>query len=288
MAITISSNAASLRTAQSLSVASNSLKGSFERLSSGLRIRWAKDDVAGFSISTRMETRIRDQNQALQNVGDAIAMTQIADAGLKEGAQVMQRMWELAVQAANGTYGATDRQSLDDEFSQLKTQLEQLASHTEYNGQKLLDGSMSGKKIQIGGTDAATSTLEWLSVDARAAQLTQPEAVYSAWWNTTGGTSPSILTQEQAEQAIGDLSTAINSIATQRTRIGSFETRLQSIQSNLQQASVETSTALSKIRDADMAHETASLASNTIIQNATTAILAQANQQPALAMKLFS
>ncbi|MBF0161687.1 MAG: flagellin FliC [Magnetococcales bacterium] len=286
MSIIISSNASSLRTANTLSTATRAVNTSYERLASGLRINQAKDDVAGFSISTRMEVKLREQNQVLQNVGDAISMTQIADSGLREGSQIMQRMQELAVQAANDTYPEADRQSMEDEFQTLNRQLEHLATYTEFNGQKLLDGSMSGKKIQVGG---ANHTLEWLSMDGNTARLTSSEAVYSAWWSSLSeGDAPSILSQSQAEKTLGDIGTAITNLATQRTRIGAFENRLRSIQDNLLQAHTETSSARSKIRDADVAQETALLTSHSIIQNATTAILAQANQQPTLAMKLFS
>ncbi|MEO5364162.1 MAG: flagellin FliC [Magnetococcus sp. DMHC-8] len=289
MAITITSNASALRSAHTLTRTTGALNHAFDRLASGLRINQAKDDVAGFAIATRMETRIREQNKAIQNVGDAISMTQIADGGLQGGAQIMQRMQELAIQSANDTYGATDRQSMEDEFNQLKTQLQHLADHVQFNGQKLLDGSMNGRKIQIGGAEDATGMLEWLSVDGNQAQLTQREAVYSAWWATQGGTvpTPSILTQEQAEQAIGAINDAITNVATQRTRLGAFESRLHSIQDNLMQATTEVTAARSKIRDVDLALESANLASRSIIQNATTAVLAQANQQPVLAMKLL-
>ncbi|MBF0585272.1 MAG: flagellin FliC [Magnetococcales bacterium] len=286
MALTINSNASALGTAYRLDRATFALKTSFDRLASGLRINQAKDDVAGFSISTRMESKIREHNKAIQNVGDAISMTQIADSGLQEGAQAMQRMWELAVQASNDTYNETDRQSLNDEFSQLKKQLEFLAMHTEYNGIKVLDAEMIGKKIQVGDEINIGGTLEWLSVDNTEAKLPPNEAVYSTWWSEAGD-EPQLLTQEQAEAALGAISGAINTIASQRTRIGAFESRLHAIQDNLLHASVEVSSARSKIRDADMAQESAAMVRNTITQNASVAVLAQANQQPKMAMQLF-
>ncbi|MEO5355236.1 MAG: flagellin FliC [Magnetococcus sp. XQGC-1] len=289
MALTINSNAASLRTTYALDRASDALKTSYERLSSGMRINRAKDDIAGFSISTRMEVKVREQNKAIQNLGDAVAMTQIADVGLREGTQVLQRMLELAVQSANDTYGATDRQSLEDELTQLKQQLEHLGNSTEYNGQKLLDGSMSGRKIEIGGPGSSGGTLEWLSVDSNTAQLSAQEGVFSAWWSVAGGEPqlPSILTQSQAEEAVATISNAMQTVATQRTRIGAFENRLQSIQNNLMHSVTDVSAARSKIQEADFAQESANLTSRSIIQNATAAVLVQANQQPGLVKQLL-
>ncbi|MBF0184124.1 MAG: hypothetical protein HQM06_07030 [Magnetococcales bacterium] len=291
MAITITSNSAASTTAYHLYRANDSLKSSYDRLTSGLRLNRAKDDVAGFAISTRMETAIRERNTTIKNVNDAIAMTQVADNGLQEGAFLLQRMTELAVQAANGTASSSDRQSLDDEFSQLKAQLDHLANHVTFNNQKLLDSSMSGKKIEIGGATGSAGTLEWLSTNSSSAQLSSSEGVFSSWWSAADGSAlsqPSILTQSDAETAIATLSSAIGNIATQRTRIGAFENRLQAIASVLSQSSIELSSARSKIRDADMADEMSKMTSHSIVQNASAALLAQANQQPTLAMKLFS
>ncbi|MBF0095769.1 MAG: hypothetical protein HQM04_01710 [Magnetococcales bacterium] len=291
MAITITSNSAASTTAYHLYRATDSLKSSYERMASGLRLNRAKDDVAGFSITTRMETAIRERTTAIKNVNDAISMTQVADNSLQEGASLLQRMWELAVQSANGTANTQDRQSLEDEFNHLKTQLDHLADNTTFNNQKLLDGSMSGKKIEIGGASGMSGTLEWLSTNESSAQLSSREGVYSAWWSSADGsalTAPSILTQSDAEEAIGTLSSAVTNIATQRTRIGAFENRLQAIADTLTQSSIELSSARSKIRDADMADELSKMTSRSIIQNASTALLAQANQQPALAKQLFA
>ena len=291
MSIIINSNMYALNTAKELSSATRVLNNSFERLASGLRINQAKDDVAGFSISTRMEVAIREQNQGIQNVADAISMTQIADSGLQESANILHRMRELAIQSSNDTYEETDRQSMEDEFLQLNTQLDHLTTYTEYNGQNLLDGSMVGKKIEVGGTNGSSRTLEWLSVEGTETEtaITFDDEVSGIWWvNVEEEELPSLLSQGEAEQALGHISTALTNLAAQRTRIGAFESRLHSIQDNLSRSSLEVSAARSKIRDVDMAQETATLTHSAIIQNATVAILAQANQQPALAMQLFS
>lgn len=285
MSLTIISNAEALRTINTLSRTSNALNHSFGRLASGLRINMAKDDVAGFSISTRMESKIREQNKGIQNVGDAISMTQIADSGLKEGAHIVQRMWELAVQSANDTYNESDRQSLNDEFNQLNTELGRLTMHTTFNGQKLLDEGMIGKKIQVGNEIDPGGTLEWLSVNDAEANLSLRETGYGNWWSDNE--PPGLLTQEQAEETLGILGQVIDNIGAQRTRIGAFEARLLAIQDNLSQAVIEHSSARSKIRDADIAQEAVSLTAHTITQNASAAILVQANQQPRLAMQLF-
>ncbi|MBF0461574.1 MAG: flagellin [Magnetococcales bacterium] len=291
MAIFISSNTYAQSAAYALSTNSGSLNSAFERLSSGLRINRAKDDVAGLAISTHMDTAIRSQNQSIQDLGDAISMTQIADGGLQDGAQIMQRMRQLAVQSANDANGPSDRQSLQDEFAQLKTQLDQLTANTEFNGQNLLDGSMDGKKIQVGGAGNATDTLTWLSTDNSRVAAAQQGAVLSDWWSAAttaaGGSPPSLLTQDQSEAAIGTLSDAIDAVASQRAQVGAFENRLTSLQNSLSSSVVNISAARSRIQDADIAQETAKMTSRSIIQSATAAVLAQANQQPELAMKLL-
>ena len=150
MSLSINSNSMSLNAQRNLERSNKTLATVFKRLSSGMRINQAKDDAAGLSVSTRMEAQIREHNQAIRNVNDGISMAQVAEGGMQESMNVLQRMRELAVQAANDTYTSGDRADMELEIDQLKLQLDSIASDTEFNGQKLLDGSFTGKKFALG------------------------------------------------------------------------------------------------------------------------------------------
>jgi len=457
----------------------------FERLSSGLRINSAKDDAAGLSVSTRMEAQIREHNQAIRNVNDGISMAQVAEGGMQEAMNTLQRMRELAVQSANGTYSSTDRANLETELTQLNSQLNSIASDTEFNGQKLLDGSFTGKKIQIGENESvsldisqsvaitsssgfvptngliasysfdgnandgsgnglngtvngatltedrfgnansaylfdgindyikvthdnnlnfsddftvstwvkrggATGNSQWVIVKGR--DMTNGYGLgsegrtyrigYGGWgdsdsvfsdfseneWHMVTGvtdqqlneirlyvdgelkgqtpinpltinnshplvigrhfTTPtsdagdpwpypfkgeiddislhnkalsegdikdmyngsngvSVLTQSLSEDSIGIIDSSIDKVSDQQAEIGALQSRFESIQNNLMTAMENTSQARSRIMDADIAQETANLTTASILQQAGIAILAQANQQPQIALQLL-
>ena len=156
MGFSINTNLAALNTQRNLLHSTSVLGTTFKRMSSGLRINQAKDDTAGLSISTRMTAQIREHNQAIRNVNDGISLAQVAEGGMQSAIDVMQRMRELAVQAANDTYNSADRADMELELDQLKAELNRMASDTEFNGMKLLDGSLTGKKIEIGKDDAVS------------------------------------------------------------------------------------------------------------------------------------
>ena len=476
MSLTINSNSMALNAQRNLVRSNNALATVFKRLSSGMRVNSAKDDAAGLSVSTRMEAQIREHNQAIRNVNDGISMAQVAEGGMQEAMNTLQRMRELAVQASNDTYSSSDRANLETELDQLKAQLNSIASDTEFNGQKLLDGSLTGKKIQIGesesisldisqsvastykitvgeadtmvelsfednanddsgkdyhgtevgslgyssgavgnavdfsggyitvddnddisfGTGVNYSVSSWINLSAQVPNGSSITAFFkgisgsgadygielfnsgneyiymnsdsriiqnhpsNSWMHIVGqrsndglemyidgelvsfdssgeakrfdGTDPliigahdpslparnftgsidelyifdrslsqneitalsvgslnraSIATRTEAERTISAVDAFINNVADVRSEIGAFQNRLESIQNNLMNAMENTSQARSRIMDADIAQETANLTTASIIQQAGVAILAQANQQPQIALHLL-
>ena len=154
MTISINTNISSLSSQRNLLQSNKSLGTVFKRLSTGLRINSAKDDSAGFSVATRMEAQIREHNQAIRNVNDSISLAQVAEGGMQSSMNILQRMRELAVQSANDTYSSSNRQAMELEIDQLKAQLNSISSDTEFNGQKLLDGSFTDKSFQISDNES--------------------------------------------------------------------------------------------------------------------------------------
>jgi flagellin len=392
----INSNVASLNAQRNLSASGSQLASSLQRLSSGLRINSAKDDAAGLAISERFSTQIRGLNVAARNANDGISLAQTAEGGLAEIGNNLQRIRELAVQAVNATNSASDRVALDSEAQQLKAEIERVATQTEFNGKKLLDGSFIGQAFQIGsnagqllnvssigsarlsglgstlsvpdafrvvappGTTVGTSLplsidVSNLSFDqqaptARAAQDSflqavatafDNAAVSSATYNATtgelrvrndtwaslivgldniGGTTANLsvgqtlsmnvsslslsvineadsaqlglqgtnlLSASEASAAILELDTALQAVNSQRAELGALQNRFASVIQNLQTSSENLTASRSRIRDADYAKETAELTRTQILQQAGTAMLAQANQLPQNVLSLL-
>jgi flagellin len=171
MALTINTNVASLNAQRNLGKSQGALNNSMQRLSSGLRINGAKDDAAGLAISDRMTAQIRGLNQAARNANDGISLAQTAEGALQESTNLLQRMRELAVQSANDTNSETDRTSLNEEVQQLKSELDRIAKTTEFNGKKLIDGTMSNATFQVGANEGTNETISFSIADARAAAL---------------------------------------------------------------------------------------------------------------------
>jgi flagellin len=171
MALTINTNVASLNAQRNLGKSQGALNNSMQRLSSGLRINGAKDDAAGLAISDRMTAQIRGLNQAARNANDGISLAQTAEGALQESTNILQRMRELAVQSANDTNSETDRTSLNEEVQQLKSELDRIAKTTEFNGKKLIDGTMSNATFQVGANEGTNETISFSIADARAAAL---------------------------------------------------------------------------------------------------------------------
>lgn len=275
MALAINTNIASLNAQRHLLGATASIGKTFERLSSGLRINRAADDAAGLSIATRMTAQVRGLNQAVRNANDAISLVQVAEGALGETTNALQRIRELAVQAANDTMTASDRLDLQDEVTQMLAEIDRIAVDTEFNNQKLLSGGFKTAKTFHVGADAGQN----IAVSIRPATTKSLLSV--------GTKTVNISTQRSANLTISRIDSALDSVSDIRARLGAFQNRFDSVIANLSNVMENTSAARSRILDADIAAETANLTKNAILQQAGTAILAQANQQPQIALQLL-
>ncbi|MBF0435583.1 MAG: flagellin FliC [Magnetococcales bacterium] len=283
MALSINTNMSSLNAQRRLTFSTNTLGKTFERLSSGLRINRAGDDAAGLSISTRMTAQIRGENQAIRNTNDAISVTQVAEGALNETTSALQRIRELAVQAANDTNNSSDRNNLQQEINQLVYEVQRISSQTKFNKLSVLNGSFATKKFQVGENGGQTITMSIKAASVRALGVNSLNAkIYSA----TGTTAAKM--QSMANSLIAVVDRALDSVSDIRAMLGAYQNRFEAVIANLSNMVENTSAARSRILDADIAAETASLTRNAILQQAGTAILAQANQQPQIALKLLS
>lgn len=255
MASVINTNVASLNTQRALSSSQGSLNTALARLSSGLRVNSAKDDAAGLAIATTMDSNNRGNQVAIRNSNDAISRAQTAEGALQKQTDALQRMRELAVQAANGTNSSTDRTNLDTEFSQLKAELTRLKDNTDFNG----SDAFTSATYQIGAGTADT-----LTTASVAAQTV----------------SGSVSTAADATAAIAAIDTALSSVNTARATLGAIQNRFESVIGSLEVNVENGLAAKSRIMDADFAQETANLTRAQILQQAGTAMLAQANQIP--------
>ncbi|MBF0459753.1 MAG: flagellin FliC [Magnetococcales bacterium] len=282
MALVINSNIASLNAQRNLASSTRALSKSYQRLSSGLRINTASDDAAGLAISQRMTAQINGLNQAVSNANDAISVIQIGDGALSQTTDNLQRMRELAVQAANDTNVTSDRTDLQKEINQLALEISRIANTSQFNNQNLLSGGVAGGiTFQVGANQNQTITV---SIGAMGASALGVDTMNMA--SFTMGTTQSA-NQAAAESAISKIDHAIDSVTSMRATLGAMQNRFEAVVSNLSNISLNTSTARSRIMDADIAAETANMTQNNIMQQAGTAVLAQANQQPALILKLL-
>jgi len=281
MAITLLANVTSMTAQRGLRTSQGQLEQSLERLSSGLRINRAADDAAGLGISENLKADIRSLAQAQRNANDGISMTQVAEGAMNEQQGIVGRMRELAVQASNGTLGDTERGYIQTEFSQLVSEMDRLANVTEFNGTKLLDGSASaGLTMQIGIHDTTDDRLS-LSI----ARLTA-----STLGDTSGGlfiASASLSSASGAQAALAVFDSAIQALSNARAKVGAVQSRMSVAVTNLSSAQENLSAANSRIRDVDVASETANMTRYQILTQAGIAVLGQANQLPALALSLL-
>lgn len=281
MSIIMNTNVASLTAQRNLSNSTSALSTTFKRLSSGQRINSAADDAAGLSISDRMTSQIRGLNQAVRNANDTISLIQIAEGALNETTSALQRMRELAVQAANDTNVASDRVDLQKEVNQLISEIDRISVTTAFNNQLLLQGSFEeGKKFHIGALENQTITVSITNMGAEALGV-------DAGNMEKFSTGDNAADQVNAEAAITKIDLAINSVTAQRATLGAMQNRFEAVVANLTNISLNTSAARARVLDADIASETAKLTQNAIMQQAGTAILAQANQQPAIVLQLL-
>ena len=277
----INTNTAATITSNALAINSRSMSESMERLSTGQRINSASDDAAGLAISSKMTSQIRGLDQAVRNGNDAIAMIQTADGAAIEVSDMLQRMRELSVQAATGTNTTADVTSLNSEFTALRDQIEFIAENTEWNGTAILDGSVGSTvsatnvvSFQIGANNAQTIAIDFGDFNLAAGATAAAAGVSQG----ALGADLSALAVNTAA-AITTLDTAIAGVNSQRSSYGSMVNRLEYAVDNLANVSQNAAASRSQILDADYATESTELARTQIIQQAGTAMLAQANQQ---------
>ena len=268
MALSVNTNVMSLAAQRNLSRNTNGLQTSIERLSSGLRVNSAKDDAAGLAIATRIDAQVRGLNVAVRNAGDAISLSQTAEGGLAEITNMLQRMRELAVQSANATNSASDRANLDAEYQQLNTEITRQVGATTFNGVAIIGGGAGAQVFQVGAN--ATDVITVTTADMAAA--------------AAGG---DITSAANATTALGTVDTAMDLVTTNRALYGATQNRFQSVINNLTVASENQAAARGRIMDADFAMETANLTRLQILQQAGTAMVAQANQIPQSVLSLL-
>ena len=280
MPATINTNLNSLSAQRNSSVSQSSLATSMQRLSSGLRVNSAKDDAAGLAISERMNAQAKGMNVAIRNANDGISMAQTAEGALSKTGDILQRMRELAVQAANGTNNGADKDSLNKEFEELGKEITRTIASTSFNDKKILAGDSGDITFQVGANteadvDTVTVTFSDMSGDASLTAV------------TTGSTNKIDSSVTDVGAVIDALDGAIDKVNSERAVLGATQSRFDAVISNLQGASENQSAARSRIVDADFAAETANLSRAQVLQQAGNAMIAQANQLPQQVLSLL-
>jgi flagellin len=264
----VSTNSAALRAQNGSRMANAGLQTAMERLSTGRRINSAKDDAAGLAIASTMTASIRGMNQAVRNANDGISWAQTAEGALNEVTNMLQRIRELAVQSASGTYSDTDRTNLNEEVTELKSQITNILATTEFNGTRVFNSSASGTtytaqggslSVQVGSNNGDSITLDFTSLSDLAS-----------------GTA--VDTSANANTALDNVDTMLDDVNTTRASLGAGQSRLASVVNNLTNNVNNLSDARSRIEDTDFSQETTNLAKSQILSQAATAMLAQANQ----------
>ena len=304
MASTINTNVTSLIAQRNLSNSQNSLATTMARLSSGLRVNSAKDDAAGLAIAERMSSQVRGMNVAVRNANDGISMAQTAEGALGKSSDILQRMRELAVQAANASNSDTDKESLDNEFDQLSKEVQRVFSSTTYNSRTILAEDAGDQVFQVGANTTADNQITITTVDmSGASEITDVtgKAAVAAGNGLDGvaGTADdtaavaavprSVITGDAEDilAVIDKIDAAINFVSSERSVLGAAQSRFENAISYLQISSENQSASRSRIMDADYAQETAALSRAQILSQAGSAMLAQANQQPQSVLALL-
>ena len=255
-------NLSAMNTNRQMGVVSSSLQKSTEKLSSGYKINRAGDDAAGLSISEKMRSQIRGLNKASSNAQDGISLIQVAEGALNETHSILQRMNELATQAANDTNTSVDRTAIKNEMDQLTSEINRIQSTTQFNTMNLLDGSFSSKNLQVGALSGQTIKISVTKMSA----------------SNIGVSGLSVSSNVKAGEAMSKIQLAIQSVSSQRSKLGAIQNRLEHTINNLNTTSENTSAAESRIRDTDMASEMVEYSKNNILQQVGQSMLAQANQ----------
>ena len=272
MGLRINQNVAAMNSYRNLSVTDGQMSKSLEKLSSGFRINRAADDAAGLAISEKLRGQVNGLNKASENAQNGISLIQTAEGALNETHSILQRVRELAVQAANDTNGADERGAIQKEVNELAKELTRISDTTEFNGQKLLDASFTEKKLQIGANEGQqlTVTINGMSAEALGVGTGTGEDVVGI----------DLSTSELATAAITTVNDAIKTVSEERATLGAQQNRLEHTVNNLSVAAENLAASESRIRDTDMAKEMMNFTRSQILSQAGTAMLAQANQAP--------
>ena len=256
-------NLSAMNTNRQLGIVTDSMSKSTEKLSSGYKINRAADDAAGLSISEKMRSQIRGLDKAANNAQDGISLIQVAEGALGETHSILQRMNELATQAANDTNTSTDREAIGKEMDQLTSEINRIQSTTQFNSMNLLDGSFKGMNLQVGSLSGQNIIISIGQMNATC----------------LGVNSVKVSSFSVAGKAMSAIQVAITKVSTQRSALGAIQNRLEHTINNLNTTSENTSSAESRIRDTDMASEMVEYSKTNILQQAGQSMLAQANQQ---------
>lgn len=255
-------NLTAMNTSRQLGITTTGLQKSTEKLSSGYKINRAADDAAGLSISEKMRNQIRGLNKAASNTQDGISLVQTAEGALNEVHSMLQRVSELAVQASSDVNGTADRIAIKDEIDELKDEIDRVATTTQFNKMNILDGSFTGKSIQVGANSGQNITIDIEDMKA----------------DSLGFADTDVSDYTKANTVLGQAQAAIEELSSRRSKLGATQNRLEHTYDNLNNISENTQSAESRIRDTDMAAEMVSFSKNNILQQAGQSMLAQANQ----------
>ncbi len=272
MALTVNTNVPSLSAQRHLATSSSSLGRSFERLSSGLRINSASDDAAGLAIADKLRFDVRVASQAIRNANDGISAISVGEKALGKVGDIVARLAELAEQSSSGLVSNSQRSALQQEFTALVSEIDRISNTTTFNGVSLLSSGTT-VNLQVGLDGTTNSRISFSTVDGSASGI--------------GLNAVAVSSQDAAQSAITSITSAVETVASRRGTLGAVESRLNTAISNLRVARENFASAESRIRDTDVAEETANLTRATILQQAGVSVLAQANQQPQLALSLL-
>lgn len=282
MALTVNTNTTSLGVQKNLNRASDALSTSMNRLSSGLKINSAKDDAAGLQIASRMTSQIRGQTMAIKNANDATSIAQTAEGAMQEQTNILQRMRELAIQSRNDSNTDDDRIALEKEFQSMTKELDRIAASTQLNNKNLLDGSNTTAMVfQVGSNTGGDNQISITLSDA----MDTTGALSALAGKTISGAAAAI--EANFSGAMTAIDEALKNINSTRADLGAVQNRLTSTIANLQNINENAEAARGRVQDTDFAAETAQLTKQQTLQQASTSVLAQANQLPSAVLKLL-
>ncbi len=276
MGLRINTNTQSIAAQRSLGQVKRQQDDSLNKLSSGSRINKASDDAAGLAISEKLRANIRGTQQATRNAGDGISMIQIAEGGMNEVGNILVRLRELSIQSASDTIGDTEREFTDKEFQQLTKEIDRISESVQFNGTKLINGEGTDKEFQVG-----------LNNDATNDRITYKPSTVSVKTEDLGVSGLSVSSKEDAQNNLEAIDAAMTKVSGGRAELGALQNRLQSTINNLEISNENMSAANSRIKDTDVASESANLAKANILTNSATSVLAQANNSNQAALRLI-